>query len=156
MTTLRELLDDADAALFVGRADELAPSLEPVAFDGTASGEDGLRAEVVSLEAIQGSGKGVGSVAGPALRATVRLTGPASGPVALDFVSVTMTHGTDPVPASPLDDPSAAPFTGTLAPGGTAEATYVFGVPEDARELVTLTVGYRADAPYLVFSGAAP
>ncbi|WP_369258288.1 hypothetical protein [Geodermatophilus amargosae] len=139
-----------------GPADALAPLLPAVALDAPASGDDGVSAEVVSLEAVDGTGSGVGNVAGPALRVTVRLAAGTAGPVVLDLVGVTLAHGADQTPASPLDDPSAAPLTGPLAPGSVAEGVYVFSVPEDARELVTLTVGYRADAPYLVFTGAAP
>ncbi len=137
-------------------ADELPPALPAVAFDAPAAGDDGVRAEVVALAAVDGSGTGPGNVAGPALRVTVQLTGGTGGPVALDLVSVTLTHGADQTPASPLDDPSADPFTGSLEPGTTAEGTYVFTVPEDDRDLVTLSVGYRADASTLVFNGSAP
>ena len=139
----------------VGDASVLPAALPAVAFDQEASGEDGVTAQVVSLEAIEGTAEGVGNIAGPALRATVRLTGATSEPVDLDLVSVTLTHGPDATPASPLDDPSRAPFAGTLESGGTAEGVYVFTVPEDGRDAVTLTVGYRAEAPFLVFSGSA-
>jgi hypothetical protein len=139
-----------------GAADAFPVALPAVAFDAPAAGGDGVRAEVVSLEAVDGSGTGPGNVAGPALRVTVRLTGGAAGPVALDLVGVTLTHGADQIPASPLDDPSADPFGGSLEPGATAEGTYVFSVPEGDRDLVTLSVGYRADASSLVFAGAAP
>jgi hypothetical protein len=139
-----------------GAADVFPVALPAVALDTPAAGGDGVRAEVVSLEAIDGSGTGAGNIAGPALRVTVRLTGGTADPVALDLVGVTLTHGADQTPASPLDDPSADPFGGSLEPGATAEGTYVFSVPEGDRDLVTLSVGYRADAASLVFSGAAP
>jgi hypothetical protein len=70
-------------------------------------------------------------------------------------VSVSLTSGPDGTPASPLDDPSRAPFAGTVDPGEDAEGVYVFTVPEGDRDVVTLTVGYRAGAPFLVFTGAA-
>ena len=138
-----------------GDASVLPVALPAVALDQEASGEDGVMAQVVSMEAIDGTAEGVGNIAGPALRATVRLTGATPEPVDLDLVSVTLTHGPDATPASPLDDPSRAPFAGTLESGGTAEGVYVFTVPEDGRDAVTLTVGYRGEAPFLVFSGSA-
>jgi len=136
-------------------AAELPRSLPAVAFDDEAAGEDGVRGQVVSLEAVDGTAEGVGNVAGPALRATVRLTNGTSAPVDLGLVSVTLTHGPAGTPASPLDDPSRAPFAGTLDPGASTEGVYVFTVPADDREVVTLTVGYGADIPFLVFTGAA-
>jgi cell division septation protein DedD len=138
-----------------GDAAELPRSLPAVAFDEEASGEDGVRGQVVSLEAIDGTAEGVGNVAGPALRATVRLTNGAAEPVDLDLVSVTLTHGADAVPASPLDDPSRAPLGGTLEPGESAEGVYVFTVPEGDRDVVSLTVGYGSGVPFLVFTGPA-
>ncbi|MGY1693093.1 hypothetical protein [Geodermatophilus sp. SYSU D01105] len=138
-----------------GDSSQLPPALPAVAFDQEASGEDGVRAQVVSLDAIDGTAQGPGNIAGPALRATVRLVNETSEPLALDLVAVNLTHGADGTPAPPLQDASRAPFTGTLAPGDSAEGVYVFTVPEGARDVVTLTVGYRADAPFLVFTGSA-
>ncbi|HYH26587.1 MAG TPA: hypothetical protein VD834_14675 [Blastococcus sp.] len=144
-----------DSLAPVGDASALPVALPAVALDQEASGEDGVKAQVVSLEAIDATAVGVGNIAGPALRATVRLTSATSEPVDLDLVSVTLTHGADGTPASPLDDPSRAPFAGMLEAGETAEGVYVFTVPEDDRDAVTVTVGYRAGAPFLVLSGSA-
>ncbi len=137
-------------------ADELPPDLAPVPLDGTAeAADDGISATLESLEAIEGTGVGPGEVAGPALRVTVRVANDSAEPVDLDAVVVNASSGEDEVPAPTLGDPSAAPFAGSLEPGGTADGVYVFRVPVDARDLVTVSVGYRADAPFLVFSGAA-
>ena len=144
-----------DSLAPVGDASALPVALPAVALDQEASGEDGVKAQVVSLEAIDATAVGVGNIAGPALRATVRLTSATSEPVDLDLVSVTLTHGADGTPASPLDDPSRAPFAGMLEAGETADGVYVFTVPEDDRDAVTVTVGYRAGAPFLVLSGSA-
>jgi hypothetical protein len=64
-----------------------------------------------------------------------------------------MFYGSDETPASPLDDPSQAPFQGTVAPGETADGVYVFSVPAGERDSVTVEVGYTAGAPLLHFSG---
>jgi hypothetical protein len=138
-----------------GDASVLPAALPAVAFDQEASGEDGVRAQVVSLESTTGTAQGRGNIAGPALRATVRLVNGTSEPVDLGLVVVNLTHGAEGTPAPPLQDDSRVPFSGTLAPGQSAEGVYVFTVPEDVRDVVTLTVGYRAGAPFLVFSGSA-
>ena len=36
-----------------------------------------------------------------------------------------------------------------------AEGVYVFSLAEDARDLVTVSVGYQAGAPFMVFTGSA-
>lgn len=137
-------------------ASERPPNLPAVALDAPAETGDGVTGSLVSVEAVDGTGVGRGNIAGPALRVTVRLTNGTAEAVALDGVAVELTHGADAVPASPLDDPSRAPFDGSLAPGATAEGVYVFSVPADDRRIVSVSVGYRAGAPFLVFSGSAP
>jgi hypothetical protein len=135
--------------------DEPPPSLPAVALDDEAAVGNGITAEVVSLDAIAGTGTGPGNIAGPALRVTVQISNGTTAPVSLDGVVVDLTHGADLAPASPLDDPSAAPFTGTVEPQGHREGVYVFTVPEDQRDAVTVSVGYQAGAPFLLFTGSA-
>ena len=64
-----------------------------------------------------------------------------------------MSYGADRTPASPLDDPSRRPFCGMVAAGESADGVYVFSVPADARDSVTIEVGYQAGAPLLLFTG---
>ena len=144
-----------DPAALTGDPAELPPSLPAVALDATAAVGDGVTGSLQSLDAVEGTATGPGNVAGPALRVTVRLENGTAGPVSLDGAVVTMAHGAAQTPASPLDDPSAAPLSGVLEPGDSAVGVYVFTVAEDAREAVTVSVGYRPGAPYLVFTGAA-
>ena len=136
------------------RADELPPTMAAVRMDQQAAVGNGITAEVVALEAVQGTGQGPGNIAGPALRVTVRIVNGTAGPVSLDGVAVDLAHGTELVPASPLDDPSAAPFSGTVEASQSAEGVYVFSVPADDRDLVSLSVGYQAGAPFLLFTGS--
>ncbi|MGY1699138.1 hypothetical protein [Geodermatophilus sp. SYSU D00766] len=135
--------------------DELPPGLPPVPLDQPADAGDGVTATVSSIEAVDGVGAGRGNVSGPALRVTVRITNGTPEAVDLGGVAVDLTHGADAVPASPLDDPSQAPFAGSVEPGATAQGVYVFRVPPDDRDPVTVSVGYRAGAPFMVFTGPA-
>ena len=135
--------------------DDPPPSRPAVALDEAAEVGDGVSASLVSLDAIQGTATGPGNIAGPALRITVRIENGTDGPVSLDGVVVDLASGPDLVPASPLGDPSAAPFAGTVAPGGHADGVYVFTIPEEDRGSVTVSVGYQAGAPLMVFTGSA-
>ncbi len=135
--------------------DELPPSRPAVPLDRPAATGDGITATVSSIEAVDGIGEGRGNVSGPALRVTVRITNGTAEPVDLSGAAVGLTHGGDAVPASPLDDPSQAPFSGSVAPGDTAQGVYVFRVPQDDRDTVTVSVGHRAGAPFMVFTGSA-
>jgi hypothetical protein len=70
-------------------------------------------------------------------------------------VAVDLSHGAEQMPAPSLDDASVVPFTGTLQPGETVEGVYVFRVPTESRDTVTVSVGHRPGAPYAVFTGSA-
>ena len=133
--------------------DELPAALPEVALDAPAAVGNGVVATLPSIESIQGTAVGPGNIAGPALRVTVRIENGTDEPVWLDGVAVNLYTGEDRSPASPLDDPSRRPFTGQIAPGQSGEGVYVFSVPTDARDLVTIEVGYQAGAPLLLFTG---
>ncbi|TFV53001.1 hypothetical protein [Blastococcus sp. TF02A-35] len=135
--------------------DEAPPSLDAVGLDETAAVGNGITAEVTGIEAIEGTAVGPGNIAGPALRVTVRIENGTGAPVSLDAVAVDLAYGEDLTPASPLDDPSRSPFSGSVPAGEDREGTYVFTVPEGARDAVTIQVGYQAGAPFLVFRGSA-
>jgi hypothetical protein len=138
-----------------GDVDDPPPSRPAVALDTAAEAGDGVSASLVSLDAIEGTATGPGNIAGPALRITVRIENGTDEPVSLGGVVVDLASGRDLVPASPLDDPSAAPFAGTVAPGEHADGVYVFTIPEEDRGSVTVSVGYQAGAPFMVFTGSA-
>jgi hypothetical protein len=138
-----------------GDVDQAPPQLPAVDLSEAAQVGNGVTARITRLEAIDGTGKGPGNIAGPALRVTVRITNGTADTLSLDGVAVDMTHGADALPASPLDDPSADPFTGVVQPGASADGVYVFTVPADDRDAITVTVGYQAGAPFMVFTGSA-
>jgi hypothetical protein len=135
-------------------AEDLPEALPEVALDAPAAVGNGVVATLPSIEAIQGTATGPGNINGPALRVTVRIENGTAEPVSLDGVATNLYWGADRTPASPLDDPSRRPFAGTVAAGETAEAVYVFSVPEDVRDDVIVEVGYEAGAPLLQFRGA--
>src|SRR3712207_8712402 len=61
------------------------------------------------------------SIAGPALRVTVRVENGTAEPVALGGVAVNLAYGPDRTPASPLDEPSRRPFATMVEPGQRSE-----------------------------------
>ncbi|MGY1783771.1 hypothetical protein [Geodermatophilus sp. SYSU D00698] len=134
--------------------DEPPPSSPEVPLDAPAAVGNGIVATIGAIEAIDGTAVGPGNIAGPALRVTVRIENGTAEAVSLDGVAVNLSYGPERTPASPLDDPSQVPFVGSVEPGSTGEGVYVFSVPADVRDSVTVEVGYQAGAPLLLFTGA--
>lgn len=134
-------------------ATELPPGQAPVPLDAPAD-VGGVTVSLAAVESIEGRASGPGDVAGPAVRVTVRLENGTPDPLDLLGVSVQLTYGADAVPGSPLGDPSVAMFAGVLEPGGTSEGVYVFAVPPDGQDAVTVTVGHQPGAPFAIFTGA--
>jgi hypothetical protein len=135
-------------------ATDLPADLAPVPLAATASVGNGVVASLPSIRGIQAKATGPGNVAGPAVQVTVRIQNGTAAPIGLGGVAVNVYYGVDRTPAATVDDPSAKTFAGTLAAGASADGTYVFSVPADARQDVTVEVGYQAGAPLLQFTGA--
>jgi hypothetical protein len=136
-----------------GATDEPFAELSPVAPDQTIVTEEGIEISLSSLQAVDGQATLAGETSGPAIRATVRITNTGDEPLDLEYVAVNAYIGEDRAPAGTLTQPGGAPFEGTVAPGDSAEGTYLFTVPETDRDDVTLTVDYLFGAKVAVFRG---
>lgn len=130
------------------------PALQPVPLQNTVSYENGVTLSIDSVASFDAVGQGVGQVNGPALRITITITNGTAEELNLDTVAVNLATGPDLTPASPVSDPSATPFTGTVASGGSAAGGYSFTVPTDSRDSVTVTVNYTSGAVAAIFTGA--
>jgi hypothetical protein len=138
-----------------GVADPNKPpaALPAVGLDATAAAGTGVTARLTAIDSVQSKAGAPGQVAGPALRVTVRIKNGTNADFSLDGVAVNLSYGKDNTPGSPAEDSSSSPFTGTLPAGDEAEGVYVFSVPKDSRDVVTVEVGYQPGAPLMIFSG---
>lgn len=132
----------------------IAPEQIPVAPDEPATGGDGVVISLAGVEAVQGEGGLPGEVAGPAVRLRIAITNGAPAPLDLSGVAVNAYRGADRLPFSPLSEPGGSAFTGTLAPGETAEGVYLFSIPEADRGDVVIAVDYAAGQATIVFQGS--
>lgn len=127
----------------------------PVELAAAADFGTGVNAEVVSIDRITTTAQGPGEIAGPGLAVHIKLTNNSSAAVSLANVAVNLTDGAQ-TPALPITSSPAAPLTGSVDPGATAEGVYVFTLPTDYSDPASITVSYSAQAPTLVFTGDAP
>lgn len=133
------------------------PVTEPaVGLDAPATFATGVTARLTALESVAGEARGPGEVSGPAVRVTVELSNGTPSPLRLDAAVVNVYAGEDLVPGEPLSGPGQRPFTGTLAPGASTTAAYVFNVPPALRERLQVTVSYDPRVTTVLFEGAGP
>lgn len=130
----------------------------PVRLDQEAAFGDGVTAKVLVMDAIAGSESGgFGDIDQPGIKVTIRLTNRTPEAINLDAVVVDATYGSEDAPASPiLQDTRADFFSGSLASGRSARGTYLFVIPTDQRDDVTITVSYEPVSPIVAFQGSAP
>ncbi|MFE4950627.1 hypothetical protein ACFQ9V_11040 [Leifsonia sp. NPDC056665] len=112
----------------------------------------GLTAKVASVESYTATATRPGEVSGPAVRVTLTLVNSTGSDFPVSTATVNAYYGSASTPADPVQgDASAKPFSGTLKPGATATAVYVFTVPAADSGDVTLTLSDQAGARLVVF-----
>jgi len=62
-------------------------------------------------------------------------------------------YGKDKTPASTLSGPGLSPLAKPIPAGKSASGSYVFSVPQDERDPLTVEFSYTTDAPTVIFSG---
>lgn len=127
----------------------------PVAVTETADYGNGVTASLAKLEKITTTAELPGEIAGPGVAVTVRLVNAGSAAVDLGLVVVDLQDAGG-TPAIPMSTSPAAPFTGSLAPGATADGVYVFTLPASYTGPATVSVSYTVNAPIVVFAGDLP
>ncbi|MGS0685682.1 DUF4352 domain-containing protein [Nakamurella sp. GG22] len=126
---------------------------KPIPMASTADFGD-VSAAITTVSAVTATGVGPGQITGPAVAVTVKITNDSAEAVSLDSVFVNLNDSTG-APGQPSTSSPAAPLTGELAPGATAQGVYVFGVPESARKPVTILVSNTMAAKVVSFVGDA-
>lgn len=131
------------------------PELPPVDITADSERDGGVVVSLPLFESIAGEAKLPGEVAGAAIRVTIEVRNDSSAPVSLDTVVVNGYSGPDRLPLESLTSPGGRPFAGSVAPGATASAVYLFAVDSSDRSDVTITVDLQAGTPASVFRGDA-
>jgi len=142
-TTIEDVIEEAPPA-----------PVEDAELDDVVELDTGVRISVTEITGVTVEANTPGEVAGPAVAATVRFENDSGEPLDIGGAMVSLLDAAGNV-AAPTTSAPAAPAFGTLDDGAEAEGTYVFLLPEDTRDDITLTVDYRAGAPVVVFHGAA-
>lgn len=127
--------------------------LKPAKPGEVVQGEDGMRVALTRIEAVTGDAVQPGEVAGPAIRVTVTVTNETKSQFNTSSLVVNAFTGKARKPAGTLVSPGGVPFFGRLAPGESTYGVYLFSIPFDQRDDVTITVDYSTKAAMVVFRG---
>jgi hypothetical protein len=129
------------------------PTLPPQAFTKPASTSDGITVTVTRWRTITTPAGAPGEIAGPGVALDIEVRNTGSTPIDLSNVVADLRTGTDEAPLLRADREPTAPFTGTLAPGQSARATYAFNATPEQRANVTLYLSLNAGTATAVFRG---
>lgn len=132
------------------------PAADPVPIGDPAEIAPSLTAKIVEIEAVEGEAQGPGEVAAPSIRVTVEVDNATKEASSLGTAVVTAYYGSASTPAAELREPGGRAFPDSVAAGETAEAVYVFSVPPDERDDVTILVDYALEYAPLQFHGEVP
>lgn len=113
-----------------------------------------VQLSLAALRSVHVAAHGPGEIAGPALAVTVRVVNDSRRRVDVSHSSVNVI-GADGQVGEPSSEAPAHPFTGSVAPGHSAEATYVFRMSDSVRRRVDIYVSYAPAAPVAHFHGNA-
>lgn len=123
----------------------------PVAAEDTVVVAAAIRASIVLGETTV-QARRPGEIGGEAVEVALRLSNEGTLPQDLADVFVTVEDKTG-APLPPLYGEPYSPLEGGLAPGESAEGSYVFTHGDSVRQPLTVRISYTADEPAAVFVG---
>jgi hypothetical protein len=139
-----------------GKKPRPSVSADPEPFDRAIRYSDGLRLVVTGIAQGKVTGQGPGVFLGePKTEIGLRMTNRGNRAVRLDQVVVTVVYGSQRRTSRPVYDERARDFSGVLRPGSSADASYLFSVPRDQLDDVTMLVDFDGRHTVARFRGAA-
>lgn len=124
----------------------------PVPLDHAATYGDGIRAQLTMIQKFYYQAKLPGEISGPALRVIARVTNHSHKTISL---AAAVLEGQDArkTPLVAGASPPFAPMRGSLAPGRSADGTYVLELPSGYDLPLSITFYLSAAHPVALFVG---
>jgi len=142
-----------------GATDPVAKPDEPieVPLDEASDPISGAVVEVVELKALTAGRDIPGETKGPAVEVTVRITNDGGAPLSTAGSNVNLTYGGEErLPGIALTGDQVTVWPDSIAPGETADAVFLFGVPLAPEGDIRVIVDLLATEPDVVFVGPRP
>jgi hypothetical protein len=113
-----------------------------------------VTAKISEVKPINATAQGPGEIAGPAVAVSITLDNGSSKSINLTNVVMNLQDKAG-TPSVPMSASPAKPFSGNLAAGAKATAVYVFALPKNHVNPVTVSFSYTTEAPVVLFVGQA-
>lgn len=95
-----------------------------------------------------------GEISGPGIAVTIHVVNSSAAAIDLDNAIVDVL-GADGTRGIAVSGSPAAPMSGSLAGGQDASGVYVFTIPQDQRNPISIRFSYAAETPTVLFVGDA-
>lgn len=143
-----------------GTISDEVPSMAPgplvtVSMTETADVQDNVSIQVDKASSLVAKAQTPGEISGPAIAFTVSIHNGSGKPINIDSVMATLLEKDGNLGMPTTSDPYH-PFSGDLAPGASAEGTYIFLTPIENRQGLTFSVEYLAGSARAQFIGDVP
>lgn len=132
---------------------QVVPDVTPIDIEDPGAIKEGLTVQVTAVEAVDGTARGPGEVAGASVRITVTVINTSSAELTLRTAVVSCYFGPDRTPAQELREPGGRPLPELITANSAVDGVYIFTVPPDQRSDVTLLVDYSVDVVPVLFHG---
>lgn len=143
-----------------GTINEVIPKGTPgpvtkVGLEDTAALPNKVSIEISKVESTETKATTPGEIAGPAVAMHVSIHNGSANKININSVIVTLKDSKSGLGQPTTSDPYR-PFAGDLAAGDSAKGVYVFLLPKDDRQALTLSVEYAAGRAGASFTGDVP
>ncbi len=128
--------------------------MQAAALTAPARPDAGVTVQVTDVRAVSTEARFPGEIAGPGIAVTVHVTNSGSAAIDLDNAIVDVLRA-DGIRAVQVSGSPAAPMSGSLAPGQETGGVYVFTIPQDQRNPISIRFSYAAQTPTVLFVGSA-
>lgn len=127
----------------------------PASFQKSVTYSTGVVLTITSIKQSKETGQGPGVFEGaPITQVTVKFTNGSKSTINLEQVVVQMTYGSPARVASPVYNTSAVDFSGSVRPGASQTATYIFSIPSAGLKHSTMTVDFDGTYAAADFTGS--
>lgn len=142
-----------------GNIHDVVPSATPVTLQAApltapARPDAGVSVQVTDVRAVSTEARFPGEISGPGIAVTVHVVNSSSDAIDLDNAIVDV-RGADGTRAVEVSGTPASPMSGSLPPGQEASGVYVFTIPRDQRNPISIRFSYAAETPTVLFVGDA-